>query len=571
MGQLRKALETISAAMVKLNTSQRMLIGSLAVVMAMTLFVVAQYTSKPNMVPLVPGLAGEERTRIEQYLRVNYGEGGYSVRDGELVVPAGSQRSIIAALASEGKAPGDMRLLFDTLVDKQSWTRNSQQNSQLELIARQNELARVIAMMNGITKATVIMDVPQKRGLGAADRAPTASVIVFAPGGLSSEAIDAVAHLVSSSTAGLTIGNVRVIDGVTNRQHRAQNNGALATSQHEQNRLELENNKQVQLLDMLRYIPGVIVTVHTQADTRREVSTTREILPEDQGSVRVQTSQTGTSSSSENVQGGGEAGARSNNGMDIASGGQTGNSTSESNDAASFDAKFGDKTSTIEDGKGYATRISAVINIPRPYFVAIWKQQQAGAPTEGDGGGAEDEQAGPSNTDLEPMIDSETQRIQEEILELIDTSVREGGSPGVVRVSMIPVMPESMFGGGGASSAGMLGLPASGPLAVEQLVKTVGLGGLAVVALALMVVTAMKGNKREVLPSAAELVGLPPALDDVSDLIGEAAEADSVLAGVELTDEEIKSRKIMEQIDDMVGEDSQQVATVLSQWISGSD
>ncbi|MCA9293659.1 MAG: hypothetical protein KDA20_07590 [Phycisphaerales bacterium] len=565
MGQLRKALETIAAAMTKLNASQRMLIGSLAVVMAMTLFVVAQYTSKPDMVPLLPGLAGDERSRIEQFLRVNYGDAGYAVKDGELVVPVGSQRSIMAALASEGKAPGDTRLFFETLIDKQKWSMPSDQREQMTLIAKQNELAKVISMMSGVTKASVIADVPSKRGLGAADRPPTASVTVFAPGGLSPETVDAVAHLVQSSFAGMSLDNVRVIDGVTNRQHTARSQGALATSLHEQNRLELQRNKQAQLADMLRYIPGVIVTVQVQADTRKEVSTTREILPEDSGTVKIQTSQTGTSMSSQNTRGAGEAGARSNNGMDIAGTTQAGTSTNETNESSQFETKFGDKVSTIEDGKGYATRISAVVNIPRPYFVALWRQRQPAAE-----GGASGEEAEPVDTDLQPIIDGETQRIEGEVAQLIDSSAQPGGSPGVVRVSMIPVLPDAMFATSGVSSAGALGLPATGPLALDQLVKTVGIGGLAVVALALMVVTAVKGNKREPLPTAAELVGIPPALDDGGDLIGEAAEADSVLAGIELTDDELKSRKVMEQVGDMIDNDSKQAATLLSRWVANA-
>lgn len=566
MGQLRRALETIAAAMAKLNASQRMLIGSLAVVMAMTLFVVAQYTSKADMVPLMPGLAGEERTRIEQFLRVNYGEGGYAVKDGELVVPVGSQRAIMAALASEGKAPGDTRLFFENMIEKQKWSMPADQREQMTLIAKQNELAKVISMMNGVANAKVIADVPSKRGLGAADRPPTASATVFAPGGLSPETVDAVAHLVQSSFAGMSIDNVRVIDAVTNRQHTARNQGALATSQHEQNRLELERNKQSQLIDMLRYIPGVIVTVQVQADTRKEVSTTREILPEDSGTVKIQTSQTGTTMSSQNSRGaGGEAGARSNNGMDIAGTSQPGSSTSETNEAAQFETKFGDKVSTIEDGKGYATRISAVVNIPRPYFVAVWRQRQPAVE-----GAAEGAQPEPAEADLQPIVETETQRIEGEVLQLIDSSARPGGLPGTVRVSMIPVLPEGMFATSGVSSAGALGLPATGPLALDQLIKTVGIGGLAVVALALMVVTAVKGNKREALPTAAELVGIPPALEDGADIIGEAAEADSVLAGIEMTDDELKSRKVMEQVGEMIGENSQQAAKLLSRWVAGT-
>jgi flagellar biosynthesis/type III secretory pathway M-ring protein FliF/YscJ len=86
----------------------------------------------------------------------------------------------------------------------------------------------------------------------------------------------------------------------------------------------------------------------------------------------------------------------------------------------------------------------------------------------------------------------------------------------------------------------------------------------------MVVFTALKAGKREKLPTAEELVGVPPALAGESDVIGEAVEADSVLQGIELSDDEMKSRKMMEQVEDMVKEKPEDAARLLGRWITGT-
>ena len=60
MGRLNKAIDQIRAQMARLGPSQRLLIGSLVVIMLMTLFVVQQYTGKPAMVHGLSGRRGDD-------------------------------------------------------------------------------------------------------------------------------------------------------------------------------------------------------------------------------------------------------------------------------------------------------------------------------------------------------------------------------------------------------------------------------------------------------------------------------------------------------------------------------
>jgi len=94
-----------------------------------------------------------------------------------------------------------------------------------------------------------------------------------------------------------------------------------------------------------------------------------------------------------------------------------------------------------------------------------------------------------------------------------------------------------------------------------------GLGGLAVLSLAFLVMTATKAAKRESLPTAEELVGIPQELDENEEVIGEAVEADSALDGVELTDEDMRRRSIAEQVSELVAANPDDAARLLGKWV----
>ncbi|MCR9218098.1 MAG: hypothetical protein NXI14_12975, partial [bacterium] len=260
MEQFRRAQATIQKYLAMLTVSQKLLIASLVVVMLMTLFVVQQYASTTDYQEVAPGATPQELRTIVSHLQATGQE--YREIEGKVMVPASAQRRVFASLIETGNAPADNRIYFDNLVEKQSWTQNYQQNEQLATIARQNELARSIAAMNGVSKAQVFLDVPKRRGIGVVDRTPTASVVVIGRDGLSQDTVDSIAHLVASSTAGLLVENVRVIDGRTNRQMRASTENEFSIASYAEAAASFERQARDKITDLLSYIPGVIISVN---------------------------------------------------------------------------------------------------------------------------------------------------------------------------------------------------------------------------------------------------------------------------------------------------------------------
>jgi flagellar biosynthesis/type III secretory pathway M-ring protein FliF/YscJ len=87
-------------------------------------------------------------------------------------------------------------------------------------------------------------------------------------------------------------------------------------------------------------------------------------------------------------------------------------------------------------------------------------------------------------------------------------------------------------------------------------------------ALGFMFAIVKKAGKKQDLPTAEELVGLPPAIETASDLIGEADESDTPMAGIELEEGEVRTSMLLEQVSEMVKKDPEATAKLLKQWIN---
>lgn len=559
MQRLRKIQQTIQASALALTVSQRLLIGTVLVLMVMTLLLVQLYAGKPEMVALLPGKTVDEQVKAIAYLQSNGIE--YIETPSGVMVPAGQRHAVLAQLSQGGALAGDNKILFDNLIDRQTWTMSQQQNRQLEIIAVQNTLESIIGQMSGIGSARVILNLPSRRSLGQPKTSSSASVTVFANRSLGQDTVDAIVHLVGSSR-GIDPTNIRVIDGLTNRQHKGRDDDTLIATSYLELVTSIEVHQRQKLMDMLEYIPGVIVTVHAQVDATRQQTTRNEFLPEGAGTTTLLKQEVTSEMRDRQASTGGEPGPRSNVGQNITgSGGAGGGASSEQTTSeSSFESKIGSETKQIMDPRGHAKKINAVVNIPRTYFVGIWKSGQQ-----------DPDAAEPATTDIQPIIDSEIARIKGEVEQMIDSSAQDDSNaePGEVKVSMIPVLSGMVIPQGVIEGAGVMAIGGGGAFESIPVVKTIALGSLAAVALGLVVFTALRSVKAEVLPSAAELVGLPPALDNTSDLVGEADEVDSVLQGIELTEDEIRVRKVTEQVNDLVDDKPDDAARLIGRWITG--
>ncbi len=560
MGQLRQVLNSIQTQLGRLNASQKLLIGSLVVIVLMTLFVVTQYAGGPQMVPLLRGQSPEAQERAIEFLTVHNIE--HRIVEGEPQVPAHKLYSTLAQMGEGQALPDDTRLLFNSLHESISWTMTSGQVEQIGNIALQNELSRVLSHFKGVRSASVFIDAPDKPGIGRASRRPTATVslLTAGAGGLARSTVDAVANLVAGSTAGLDVKDVSVVDATAGRQYKAQTEDELASSKYLEQQQTIERTTERKLNDMLRYISGVLVTVSAQVDVRRMEIERTEVLPNGGGTVTAPTRENTTEIQSQGAVASGEAGVRSNTGMQIDRGGARGESSSETVTDSEFETEFGRRHVREIDPRGYATRINVTVNVPRSYFADLWRQDAGDDAT-----GRE-----PSAEEIDEVVQLEKERLKSDVSNMIVTKDDEGNqTQGDVIVSMIPDIQPMTAGlsAGGGAFAFLGGGGASGEATIPSLVKTGVLGTLALGALGIMALSLRKAAKPVDLPTPEEIVGVPPSLGDDADMVGEADEAEAALTGVEMSDDDLERRKMIEQVSHMVEERPSEAAQLLTRWI----
>lgn len=558
MGQLQQALDTIKGSLGRMTTSQQLLLGSLAVIAVMGLFLVSQYAGTPQWVDLVAegDAAGQQRTLA--VLR----EAGLDAdrQAGRIVVPPGQQDAAVAALAEAGELPNDTTILFRNLLERQGMHLSRQQNEQVYLIALQNELSRVIRGFSGVKDAAVLLDVPEARGLGRSVRQPTASATVFTRTGapIDQGMVDAVAELIAGARAGLTVEQVRVIDGSSGRQRRPRSRDDVLSSTYIEHAALVEDQVRSKIDDLLSYIPGRTVAVTASVDVTRVTSETLRHLEPERGTVTLPLSEDSQSSTQGEASSGGQPGVRSNVRADLGESSGGGSSSTQETSTSKFESHVGRETQRVIDPRGMPTRLGASINVPRSYVASLLAQA---------GGAAGADAAALTDEEIDARFEVERERIRQSVLPHVQTLGATGVVAGEVVVTMVPVdLPGALV----PAEAGMLGsLTGVGSMAdAGGLIDKVVLGALALASLAMMLMMVRKAGKRESLPTAEEIIGIPPALEVPSELIGEAGEEDTALAGIEVDEVSIAATKKLQQVQELLEKQPEMAASMLGRWVS---
>lgn len=535
----------IQSQLSNLSVSQKLLVGSLMIVMAMSLWLVVMYAGKPTMVPVLDQpLDDATQQRIVNYLdtrRIEY------VLDGDRVMVTPDQRYVvIGALEENNMLPDDTSRGFAALAQDQSWWRSNAQSRQMLNIATQSALERVISAYPWVRKATVIVSRPQATGFGATHQRPTASVnIVMAGGTLNQGRVDAVAGLVSGAIAEMRPSNVTVIDAIAGRQWTVRPEGDQIPSDYLELVQKTETQYRTKITTALSYINKVIVAV--SADVDLTAKAVNDVKFNKDGTVEALKSEKTTATESTRPTNGGEAGPRSNTGATIAGTGGSGSTQTSSESEIEFDPHVGKTETASRDPGGAPTQINATVGIPRSFFVALHKRgQPADAPE-------------PTDEVLAPLIDSHTARIKAEVTALVGTTK----TPGTVVVNVYPDT-ENPFGGDAVLATAGGGFM---DFAGSDGMKTTFVGGLAVLAVFAMFMLLRSASKLPPIANARELAGIPPVLPSDEDLVGEAGEMNAALAGMEIDESQIRQQQIADQVGEMVRANPEQVAQIIGRWM----
>lgn len=584
MDALRRTLATIQKNLGGMSLTLRLLVGAVVVVLVLILFIVAQTAGTASRVELLQGADAASVIKAKSALD----EAGFksTAEGGKLYVAAAEAPRARSHLAAVNALPADKALYFETLVASNNWMNSRQVNEQNFLIALQFELSRAISDFKGVGSAWVVIHVPEPFGLGGSAKVPKASATVTSEDGkpLPQETVNAVAELLAGSRAGLTIENVTVVDSAAGRPRRAtsQNDAQTGTAMDHARRVERE--AEAKFYDMLGSIPGVIVTVTASVDVARTTSQTQQFLPNKQGTVAMPLRNTSTDSLTRESSAAAEPGVAANQAADInRAGGGTGSMTQSNETTNELENRFGTKTETTVDPKGKPTSVAVTVLVPPRFVVGLINR--GNPPADPAGGGTPP--PAPAMADILKAFEAEVRplvmsTLTPQVRALISDANRTMPPEEIrqvvqdsISVALMPADPPEpvavqtaglfggIVGGGGGDGGGPAGISLGGGL-----VQTVALGALAAVALGMMLMMVKKAGVQGAQPTAEELVGLPPTLEAEADVIGEADEGDTAMAGIEVDESEMQSQKVLEQVGEVVEQKPDQAAKLVARWIN---
>lgn len=580
MERLRQVWGQIGKQLGQLSVSQRLLIASMVVIVLMTLFLVSQYAGAPKYAEVITTGTPEDQERAHSYL---IGVGFEAeIREGKVVVPAERQYAALAQLGKARVLPDDKELMFRNLVEKQNMFMPKGQINQMYMTALTNELTTVIRSFDGVEDAKVFVSAPESVGIGVAAKKPVAQVTVFMKNGrsaLDQRTVDALADVVAGAVAGLDIKNVAIIEGTSRRRYRANGPDEMGGQTYIEQVAAVEDRVRQKIEDHLgAFIGGAVVSVNAMVDGSKRETQETKYANKGEGTVSVPMRETNSSSTSNSASQSAEPGLGSNIGLSINSGGGAGgNSTNTETTENESTVKIGSKTTVQQDPRGRPTKINVTVSVPREYVVEILKGRSAGGAASG-GDAATGSAGEPTDADVEKEWAVQLPRLVSMIRPMVDTKDVPGtvAEVGEVVVSMMPLAmanlghaPGNQAGIGGAVSSGGGGM-LSGLLG-KGMIKQVVLSVLALLALGMMFVLVRRNSKPQELPTAEELVGIPPALHSDNELVGEADESDTAMTGIEVDSDALKTGKMLEEVQELVHKNPQAAATVFSRWLATED
>lgn len=468
---------------------------------------------------------------------------------GQVLIARDDAERAMVIISQSDLAADDISSAFDQLIADQSPWITDKQGEQRYNVARQQVVAKAVGSIKNVRRADVIIDIPKRQGFDQTHKEPSAAVTVTLQGGqaLNKELVKSIAGIAAGSLAELKVENVVVVDAVAGKSWSVQSDeepdpaGALEMARSNDRHYREKIEKQ------LRYIPGVIVEVNVETSDVRQAQRVHHQY-QDTEPLRSEESEESTS---RNLASGGEPGPRSNVGLDINGSSASGGSETSHNRRRS---EFGEKplVETLQEQiNGYTPQqVNVSIGIPYSYFVGLNRLQNP--PAEGE------EQAMPSLAELQPLIDEQTALIRTQVEPLANAK-----EPPVITVAWVP--DDSMLAGTNSQPA-ETGLTTLATTAADW-AGPIGIVGLSGAALLMMFMMVRKATQPEQLPSVEELAGVPPDLPDEDELVGEVDEVQDAMSGVELNEDELNSRRIAQQISELIKANPDEAGHLINKWV----
>ncbi len=560
--QPKERLRQLAGYLRRLGTVEKLLVGCVVVIVGMAFFLVSEYAGRTSAVPVARVTDPADQTRAIGILQ-SAGIRAQANASGDLLVPSSKVQLAQARLTEQRIGPMQTSSFVERLIEARSWMNSRQDNHQQYWAIYSQHLSGMLSMWESLSQATVTIDMPEQSGLGRVHRAPTATVMVWPVSGeLSQDAVDAIAMGIAGAVAGLEPSGVSIVDGVSSMAYHANNDKRLSAGRSLEHKFHVEAMLEGKIREFLRDIPGMSLAVFARVDSTRRTQQSQNY----ERPVSGLATESRTEKTQQNTVRGGVPGTRSGEAMSISGGSADGSSYTETTEDSTFDTRFSTSTENVEDPGGHLEGVSVMLGVPRSYVLRLMDLERAPAAD-----GADPEV--PTSQDIDQRFELVRSDLERRIQVVLGNIVTGDPADVAVTVSMLSDVTlvsggaDGGFGlgGSGGVGGGWMGLAGSG--VIDKAV----LGVLALVSVGMMALLVRKATKRADLPTAEELVGIPPALQADGDLFGEADVGDVPMSGIELDEDQVRAGKMLDQVGDLVSSSPEMAATLLQSWMAADE
>jgi flagellar biosynthesis/type III secretory pathway M-ring protein FliF/YscJ len=556
MDFLKNQVAKIREQLAGLTPSQRMLAGSLAVIMVMTLMWWTRYAGTSETDDLYSqDLSPEEIASVSASLDTH----GIpkKVVGNRIQVPSERKMEALSRVQFDQAGPRDTSGGFDEIYTKMNspWNPSDTQAVMFNR-AKEATLAQIMRDWPGVRDARVVINNAQRRAFGEASVMPSATVNIKMKSGGEKPAtkrlIEAAADTVAGAVSGMIRSKVNVIiDGASHsvQDRDADGNGGGDTWMELVKEHERYFSTKIQ--DHLRWLEGVYVTV--SVDPKMQQSLIEKESYDKKGTLSIpQTTKERTEENSTNSRPPGEPGAVpntgvANQGVSVSGGGPAGggsegtvSNTTENESKNMILPSWVHET--IKSPAGASAVVGASVSIPRSYFARIFKTAT---------GSAKD----PDEATLSPFITAEINRIKPMVTACLSQTPED-------KVSVEwywDALPSVDLSAQPAAATSL-------PLALTGHMKEIGIGLLAVISLFMVSMMVRKGSPAPIIPPQSEKSAAP--LKNQEDMIGEVGEGIQSMDAVEIDDDSVRTEQMVSQVATMVKENPDGAASLVKRWLN---
>lgn len=558
MDRIRQLIAYINQQLGGLSASQRLAIGLCAALIAVSLLWLMQWSTTPELVPLLKkDFTYAELDGAEEALRSNGLT--FETRGTRIYVRSEDRHNALRLMYSAGALPEGSLFDMDAVVADQNPFMAPEAREFAQNYARGNELAKIIASSPFVTTCSVMINPKTKRRLGGHTDVPTASVTVTLARGveMSADMVESFAKLVAGAVAGLKPQNVSIVDASTLRSYSVPGADDSVTFSYMRIIKQRENYLRDKILGKLADIPGVQVAVTVELDTSKRVT---QKIQRDAPQTKSEKSKSSENSSSRQPAG---PGTVANLGQAITANGAGSTDTNEESLVENYEPQVS-QTETIEQMPFARKRVGAAIGIPRSFIAGIFKARFPDRKPPAD-----------DDKDFMAIRDKQVARVKTSVERIVMAD-----HPDDVQVDVYPDMDWTASGGAwNRTPAGVVLAGGGEELDAVGLLKTYGPeAGLVILALmSLLMMTRIAKSaapppppmpkpahaSTEYTPSEEPLLTVGPYT------VGQVEAAGSNLTGQEVDGEALRFQELGEEVSSLIKEDPEGAAQLIRRWMDG--